>query len=145
MVDREILKNYFGDEVILKVDNLVEECRRNDYQESKILDIIKDMSESLRICMYLIALERDVELALKIERINKRLKDVRVTKFKEEYFKDKANNFLGKMNRIDKISLLSDMDLNILEEERDKLRGINKEYYDVLKSSIMNDKMVANN
>ena len=90
--------------------------------------------------MYLLALESNFDtIAARINRVNKKINLIRKDEFIEAYEKKKTNEYLNTLSKADKISLLSDLGVDLPLEERMKLPKDKIEYYRIISNSVMLD------
>lgn len=136
----KVVKKLFGKDLINALEQMIDEFYELEFDEKDIYKSIKDINESVRTCMYLLAVDEDKEtLAFKINKVNKRLKDERVSAFKESFDKGTYKKFLSTLSKVDKRSLLSDLGLDLDEEKLFSLSKIKKVYYSVINESILED------
>lgn len=133
----------FGEDLINSLNDMLDDFISLSISEKELYSNIKDMNESVRSCLYLLAIERDdKKLIKKIENVNNQLKDERIDNFKKSFDKNEHKRFLALLNKIDKQSLLDDLNINVSSDEVHKLSKIDREYYDAIKESLMVDQEV---
>lgn len=133
----------FGENLIDSLNDMLDDFVSLSISEKELYSNIKDMNESVRSCLYLLAIERDdKKLIKKIENVNNQLKDERIDNFKKSFDKNEHKRFLALLNKIDKQSLLDDLNINVSSDEVHKLSKIDREYYDAIKESLMVDQEV---
>lgn len=133
----------FGENLINSLNDMLDDFISLSISEKELYSNIKDMNESVRSCLYLLAIERDdKKLIKKIENVNNQLKDERIDNFKKSFDKNEHKRFLALLNKIDKQSLLDDLNINVSSDEVHKLSKIDREYYDAIKESLMVDQEV---
>ena len=133
----------FGENLIDSLNDMLDDFISLSISEKELYSNIKDMNESVRSCLYLLAIERDdKKLIKKIENVNNQLKDERIDNFKKSFDKNEHKKFLALLNKIDKQSLLDDLNINVSSDEVHKLSKIDREYYDAIKESLMVDQEV---
>lgn len=143
MINNKLLVELFGEKLSSLMKEIVEEFETLDYDDDQIMNILKNYNESVRMGIYLIALQRNLNnIAYRINRVNKKINSVRVEQFIEAYEKGNAQKFLNTLGKGDKISLMSDLGIDLPLEERIKLSKRKLDYYTIISNSIMNDQMV---
>lgn len=139
-VKNKLINNLFGEELTIVMYEMLEEFYSLDYEDDDILRVLKKFNESFRTGMYLLALEQNFDnIAYRINRVNKKLNLIRKDKFLEAYDKKKTGEFLATIGKADKISLLSDLGVDLPLEERMKLPKKKLEYYKIISNSVMQD------
>ena len=139
-VKNKLINNLFGEELTIVMYEMLEEFYSLDYEDDDILRVLKKFNESFRTGMYLLALEQNFDnIAYRINRVNKKLNLIRKDKFLEAYDKKKTDEFLATIGKADKISLLSDLGVDLPLEERMKLSKKKLEYYKIISNSVMQD------
>ena len=140
MVKNKLLGELFGDELSSLMHELISEFHLLDYDDNQIMNVLKNYNESVRTGMYLIALQENLDnVAHRINRVNKKINSTRTEKFIEAYENGKAERFLNTIGKADKISLMSDLGVDLPLEERVKLSKRKLDYYRIISNSIMND------
>ena len=136
----KIINNLFGKKLIQAMREMLEEFKRLDFDEHQIEKAMKNINESVRVGLYLMALEKDLDtLAYKINVANRRLNITRKEKFIEAYEKGEANKFLSMLGKGDKISLMSDLGVDVDVRERASLSKVDRDYYTIISNSIMEE------
>lgn len=136
----KLINNLFGKELTTMMYEMVEEFHALDYDEDYILKILKKFNESFRTGMYLLALEQNYDnIGYRINRVNKKLNIMRKEQFLEAYENKKVNEFLKALGKADKISLMSDLEVDLPLEERMKLPKKKLDYYKIISNSVMLD------
>mgnify|MGYP007069880450 CR=1 FL=1 len=136
----KIINDLFGKELVQAMREMLDEFKRLDFDEHQIEKAMKNINESVRIGLYLMALERNLDnLAYKINVANKRLNITRKEKFIEAYQKGDALKFLSILGKGDKISLMSDLGIDVDVRGRAKLSKVERDYYTIISNSIMLD------
>lgn len=141
MVKRNIFINkLFGKDLTDAMYTMLEDFIKLDYDEEQVFKELKKTNESFRMGMYLLALESNFDnVAFRINRVNKKINLIRKDDFIEAYEKKKTTEFLNKLSKADKISLLSDLGVDLPLEERMKLPKDKIEYYRIISNSVMLD------
>lgn len=130
----------FGEDLINSLNEMLDDFVSLSISEKELYSNIKDMNESVRSCLYLLAIERDNKnLIKKIENVNNKLKIERIDNFKKAFDKNEYKKFLALLSKIDKQSLLDDLNINVSSDEVHKLSKLDREYYKVIKESLMID------
>lgn len=134
------INKIYGKNLIKLMSVMVKDFADLNYDEDDIYNCIKQINESIRIGFYLLALELgNGSLAFKLNRVNKRINQERLEIFKYEFNRGNVYNYLASLGKIDKESLLSDLNLDVLEQDLCKLSKLNRQYYDAITSSILAD------
>ena len=119
---------------------LLEEFHSLDYDEDTIFNILKKFNESFRMGMYLLALEKNYDnISFRINRVNKKINIIRKEQFLEAYENKSVEEFLKKLGKSDKISLMSDLGVDLPLDERMKLSKKELDYYRIISNSVMLD------
>lgn len=141
MVKRnKFINKLFGKDLTDVMYTMLEDFIKLDYDEEQIFKDLKKTNESFRMGMYLLALESNFDtVASRINRVNKKINLIRKDDFIEAYENKKTTEFLNKLTKSDKISLLSDLGVDLPLEERMKLPKDKIEYYRIISNSVMLD------
>ena len=90
--------------------------------------------------MYLLTLEKNLtNMSYRINRVNKRLNYLRKENFLKAYEKKETEKFLSILGKGDKISLMSDLGIDVPLNERMKLTNQEREFFKIISDSIMLD------
>ena len=136
----KLINNLFGKKLIQAMKEMLDEFKRLDFDEHQIEKAMKNINESVRVGMYLMALENNYDtLAYKINVANKRLNITRKENFIKAYEKGEANKFLSMLGKGDKISLMSDLGVDVDVRERASLSKVDRDYYTIISNSIMEE------
>lgn len=141
MVKRnKFINKLFGKDLTDVMYTMLEDFIKLDYDEEQIFKDLKKTNEPFRMGMYLLALESNFDtIAARINRVNKKINLIRKDDFIEAYEKKKTNEYLNTLSKADKISLLSDLGVDLPLEERMKLPKDKIEYYRIISNSVMLD------
>lgn len=141
MVKRnKFINKLFGKDLTDVMYTMLEDFIKLDYDEDQIFKDLKKTNEPFRMGMYLLALESNFDtIAARINRVNKKINLIRKDEFIEAYEKKKTNEYLNTLSKADKISLLSDLGVDLPLEERMKLPKDKIEYYRIISNSVMLD------
>lgn len=138
--DNKLISNLFGEELMHVMYDMLAEFKTLDYDDDQIFKVLKRFNESYRTGMYLLALQQNYDnIAYRINRVNKKLNIIRKEDFLTAYQNKKTSEFLEKLGKADKISLLSDLGVDLPLEERMKLPKKKLEYYRIISNSVMLD------
>lgn len=138
----KVIKKLFGKDMIQVMESLLKRFAIEDYDEGMLYKELKAVNESVRTTMYLMALENNNDaLAFRINRVNKMLNEDRKEKFLEAYEKNETDKFLSMLGKGDKISLMSDLGVDVEVRERVNFTKEQRAYYEILSNSIMNEQM----
>lgn len=136
----KIINKLFGKELIQAMNKLLEKFKMLDYEVEEIEKELKEINESVRIGLYLMALEKNYDgLAIRINKANKYLNDKRKERFLEAYEKGKTENFLASLGKGDKLSLMSDLGIDGDVIKRSSLTKKERDYYRIISNSIMDE------
>lgn len=136
----KIINNLFGEELINAMKDLLNKFVGLDYDEQMLLKDLKGINESVRMGLYLMALENgEDQIAFKLNRVNKMLNADRKNDFLDAFEKGETDKFLAMLGKSDKISLMDDLGVNVDVKERASLSKIQKKYYEIISNSIFND------
>lgn len=141
MVKRnKFINKLFGKDLTDVMYTMLEDFIKLDYDEDQIFKDLKKTNEPFRMGMYLLALESNFDtIAARINRVNKKINLIRKDDFINAYEKKKTNDYLNTLSKADKISLLSDLGVDLPLEERMKLPKDKIEYYRIISNSVMLD------
>lgn len=136
----KVISKLFGKELISVMKDLVEKFKSLDYSVDLIVKDLNDINESVRVGLYLIALENNYDVvASRINKANKILNDKRKDKFLKAYKEGNVDKFLASLGKGDKLSLLDDLGLNVDIKDRGNLTKEEKEYFKLISNSIMEE------
>lgn len=136
----KIINKLFGKELIQAMNELLEKFKMLDCEVEEIEKELKEINESVRIGLYLMALEKNYDgLAIRINKANKYLNDNRKERFLEAYEKGKTENFLASLGKGDKLSLMSDLGIDGDVIKRSSLTKKERDYYRIISNSIMDE------
>ena len=139
-INKKLINSLFSEELVLMMYQLLEEFHSLDYDEDTIFNILKKFNESFRMGMYLLALEKNYDnISFRINRVNKKINIIRKEQFLEAYENKSVEEFLKKLGKSDKISLMSDLGVDLPLDERMKLSKRELDYYKVISNSVMLD------
>ena len=138
--DIKLINNLFGEDLTQVMHDMLNEFKDLDCDDAQILKTLRKFNESYRTAMYLLALEKNYDnIACRINRANKKLNIIRKESFINAYENKKTEEFLATLGKADKISLLSDLGVNLPLEDRMKLSKKKLEYYRIISNSVMLD------
>ena len=136
----KLIKKLFGEDLTLMMCSMLEEFRALDYDDQQIMKMLKRFNESVRTAMYLLALEKNYDaIAYRINRVNKKLNILRKEDFIEAYENKTVDKYLKTLGKSDKISLLSDLGVDLPLDERMKLPKRKLDYFKIISNSVMLD------
>ncbi len=136
----KVIRNLFGKDMIQVIENLLKRYVADNYDEQMLYKELKDFNESVRTVMYLITLEKNSDdIAFRINRVNKLLNDERKENFLVAVENNETDRFLSMLGKGDKISLLSDLGLDVDVRGRAEFTKEQKKYFEILSNSIMED------
>lgn len=136
----KIVNHLFGTELVQAMRELLEEFVSLDYDVEMLQKAMKDINESVRTGLYLMALEKNYDtVAHRIQKANIYLNEVRKNKFLKAYQNKKTESFLASLGKGDKLALMSDLGLDVEVKDKGKFTKEEKEYYTLISRSIMED------
>jgi len=136
----KFINDLFGKELIRAMREMLDEFKKLKFDEHQIEKAMKGINESVRVGLYLMALERNLDgIAYHINVANKRLNEARKEGFIKAYEKGEANKFLAILGKGDKISLMSDLGIDVDVRERALLSNVERDYYRIISNSIMEE------
>lgn len=136
----KLIKKLFGNDLTSMMQGMLDEFRTLDYDDQQIMKILKGFNESVRTAMYLMALEKNYDaIAYRINRVNRKLNILRKEAFIEAYENKTADKYLKTLGKSDKISLLSDLGVDLPLDERMKLPRRKLDYFKIISNSVMID------
>lgn len=140
MYKNKLLNNLFGDELTTVMYEMLDEFRDLDYDDDQIFKILKPCNEAVRTGFYLLSLENNLDnISYRINRVNKKINLIRRDDFLDAYKNKTVDKFLSTLGKSDKISLMSDLGVDVPLEDRLKLSELDLEYYRIISNSVMED------
>ena len=118
----KIINKLFGKELIQAMNELLEKFKKLNYD----INDIKNYDN----------------LAIKIKRANNALNDLRMNDFLKAYKDGKTDRFLATLGKGDKLSLMSDLGVDVDVRERVNLTKEEQDYYRIISNSIMEDQAI---
>lgn len=139
----KLVNKMFGDDMIKVLNQMLDEFIELNFNQNDIYKSIKDIGESVRTCLYLIACDRGLnDIASSIDNINKKLIQENIDEFIISYNNGTCNEFLKKFNKTDKMNLLKYMDLDVDTKDVVKLSRLKQEYRNIINKSIKDDQLL---
>ncbi len=136
----KLINDLFGEKLTSSMFSLLEQFYTIDFNDDEIYKSLMGFNESFRTGMYLLALEHNLDkIAYRINRANKKINIVRQENFIKAYEEGKAEEYLKTLGKADKISLLSDLGVDVPVSERIKLSNRKYDYYKIISNSVMLD------
>lgn len=136
----KIINNLFGKELIQAMKEMLDEFANLHFEVDQIVKAMKDINESVRVGLYLMALEKNLDVvAFKINKANKILNATRKEKFLDAYKEHQVDKFLSMLGKGDKISLMSDLGIDVDVRGRAALSKEQRDYYRLISNSIMEE------
>mgnify|MGYP007056155860 CR=1 FL=1 len=136
----KVVNKLFGKELLQAMNELVKQLKTMNADTHEIVKEMKYINESVRVGIYLIALEKDYDdLAVRINRANGIINQERKEKFIKAYHEKQVDKFMATLGKADKISLMSDLEIDVDVMERTKLSKEQRDYYRIISNSIMLD------
>jgi len=136
----KVLNKLYGKELIDAMEDLLNQFYMLQADDSYVEKVLKDINETVRIGLYLMALEKNYDkLAFVLKRVNERLNIIRKEKFIKAYENKTVDKYLAMLGKADKMSLMHDLGIDGDVRERFKLTKTQRDYYKILSNSIMED------
>lgn len=135
-----ITNKLYGQDVVSTMNDILKDIVYMNYDVEQICKKLSSYNESIRVGLYLMALESDYdEIAIRISNANKILNEERKNKFLKAYEDGEVEKFLSFLGRQDKISLMSDLGIDGSLRERAVMSKDKKAYYKLISDSIFQD------
>ena len=136
----KVINRLFGKQLITAMNELVKQLYTMKADTDEIIKQLKYINESVRIGLYLIALEKNYDnLAVRIHKANGIINEERKEKFLAAYKDKDTDKFLATLGKSDKLSLMSDLGIDVDLAERVKMSKVKRDYYRIISNSIMLD------
>lgn len=142
-MNKNELNKLYGNTLFPLIEEILDEFIAKNYSVEMIMDALSTINETVRIGIYLLALAKNEGvMALKIEKANKKLNEIRKEKFLEAFKKNDTARFLALLGKGDKISLMSDLGVNEDAAGRASFTLEQRIYYEILSEAIKSDQEV---
>ena len=136
----KVINRLFGRQLITAMNELIKQLYAMKADTDEIVKQLMFINESVRIGLYLIALEKNYDsLAVRINKANGIINEERKENFLKAYKSKKTDEFLKNLSKSDKLSLLCDLGVDVDLAERIKLPKAKRDYYRIISNSIMLD------
>ncbi len=136
----KVINKLFGKQLITAMNELLKQLYTMNADTHEIVKQLKYINESVRVGLYLIALEKNYDsLAFRINKANGIINQDRKENFIKAYKKKETDKFLATLGKSDKISLMSDLGVDVELSERASLPKVKRDYYTIISNSIMLD------
>ena len=133
-----VINKLYGRELFSIMEDMVQTFKELNYDEETIYKNLRGINESVRVGIYLIALKKNYDVAAyRINKVNKRINEERAKGFIASYKLKETDKFLSTLGKSDKISLMSDLGVDVSLEERIDLPDELRDYYTIISNSIM--------
>ncbi len=137
-MNSSVINKLYGRELFSIMEDMVQTFKDLNYDEDTIYKNLRGINESVRVGLYLIALKKNYDVAAyRINKVNKRINEERAKGFIAAYKLKETDKFLSTLGKSDKISLMSDLGVDVSLEERIDLPDELKDYYTIISNSIM--------
>ncbi len=137
-MNSSVINKLYGRELFSIMEDMVQTFKELNYDEETIYKNLRGINESVRVGIYLIALKKNYDVAAyRINRVNKRINEERAKGFIASYKLKETDKFLSTLGKSDKISLMSDLGVDVSLEERIDLPDELRDYYTIISNSIM--------
>lgn len=139
-MNNNVVKKLFGDDLMKAMQDKIVEFKDGNYDVDTIYSALRSTNESVRIGLYLMALENNLDdLAYKINKVNQMLNTRRKKDFILAYKNKETDKFLASLGKPDKISLMKDLGIDVELDKRIHFTKEQREYYEILSNSILLD------
>lgn len=139
-MNNSIVKKLFGDDLMDAMREKLSEFQICNYDVDTLYSALKSTNESVRIGLYLMALENNFDdLAYKLNKVNNMLNVRRKKDFILAYKKKETDKFLATLGKPDKISLMKDLGVDVELNQRIHFTKEQRDYYEILSNSILLD------
>ena len=133
----KVMDSLFNKNVFKVMNEMLDDFILTDSNEDEIYEELKYINESIRICLYLLSIEKGfVYLSHRINNVNDRINREIVDRFIEAVENGEEDKFLSTLGKSDKIALLNHLGINVPVEKKKGLTKIQLKYYKVLTDSI---------
>ena len=137
-MNSSVINKLYGRELFSIMEDMVQTFKELNYDEETIYKNLRGINESVRVGIYLIALKKNYDVAAyRINKVNKRINEERAKGFIASYKLKETDKFLATLGKSDKISLMSDLGVDVSLEERIDLPDELRDYYTIISNSIM--------
>ena len=141
----KVINKLFGKQLITAMNELLKQLYTMNADTHEIVKELKYINESVRVGLYLIALEKNLDsLALRINTANGIINQERKGKFIKAYKSKETEKFLATLGKADKMSLMCDLGIDVEVSERSNLPKVKRDYYKIISNSIMLDQKEDN-
>lgn len=139
-MNNSIVKKLFGDDLMDAMREKLSEFQIGNYDIDTLYSALKSTNESVRIGLYLMALENNFDdLAYRLKKVNNMLNIRRKKDFILAYKKKETDKFLATLGKPDKISLMKDLGVDVELNQRIHFTKEQRDYYEILSNSILLD------
>ena len=136
----KVINKLFGKQLITAMNELLKQLQTMNAETHEIVKELKYINESVRVGLYLIALEKNLDsLAFRINKANGIINQERKENFIKAYKKKDTDKFLATLGKADKMSLMTDLGVDVELSERANLPKAKRDYYTLISNSIMLD------
>ena len=136
----KVINKLFGKQLITAMNELLKQLQTMNADTHEIVKELKYINESVRVGLYLIALEKNLDsLAFRINKANGIINQERKENFIKAYKKKDTDKFLATLGKADKMSLMTDLGVDVELSERANLPKTKRDYYTIISNSIMLD------
>jgi len=142
IMNKNELSKLYGKRLFSLMEEMLNEFIEKNYTIEELIEALKDINETIRVGLYLMALEKSYEIALRLNVANLKLNEIRKEKFLEAFKKNETKRFLATLGKSDKISLMSDLGINVDIEKRALFNLEQRIYYELINESILQDQEI---
>jgi hypothetical protein len=131
------IENLFNKDLLKLMNEMLDDFILSDSSEDEIYEELRYANESIRVGLYLLSIEKGfIYLSQRLKNVNDRINVEVIELFKEAIDKGNEKKFLSTLGKIDKISLLNHLGINVPEEKKKGLNKVQIKYYKALTDSI---------
>lgn len=131
------IENLFNKDLLKLMNEMLDDFILSDSSEDEIYEELRYANESIRVGLYLLSIEKGfIYLSQRLKNVNDRINVEVIELFKESIDKGNEKKFLSTLGKIDKISLLNHLGINVPEEKKKGLNKVQIKYYKALTDSI---------
>lgn len=140
MKKNSLVSKLYSNELVELMNEHIDEIIKKKLGVEDIYTKLKSINESVRVGIYLFAMERDeVEVAEKVKKVNEMLNARRKKEFELAYKKNEVDKFLATLGKSDKLALMKDLGVDVEMQQRIHFTSEQRDYYDILSKSILED------
>lgn len=136
-MDEKVIDRLFSKKVLKVMNELLDDFILSDSNEEEIYKELKYINESIRTGLYLLSIEKGfIYLSQRINNVNERINLERTEEFIKAIDNGEEDRYLVTLGKVDKVSLLNHLGINVPLEQRKNLSKEQLKYYKVISKSI---------